>query len=122
LVIICPLSLAAADAAGLLYLVKFKAGEAGAPTTKEQAIALLDGLIVPSLTQLSQDERVVAGGIFPGAREGAFVIRAASHEAVTKMVRALPAWGVWEWQVLPLESFAHRSKLEAEVVKGLKAP
>ena len=115
------LVLVPAAAADQLYLVKFKATEAGAPVNAEQAVALLEGLIVPTLTQLSQDGRVLAGGLHPGAREGVFVIRAASHEAVTVMLRHLPAWGVWEWQVTPLESFAHRAGLEGEVVAALKA-
>jgi hypothetical protein len=112
---------ATAQGGSSLYLVEFEASEAGAPTTRDQAIELLDKTIVPSLESLSKDARVVAGGLYVGARAGAFVVNAKSHDEVTELVRALPCWGVWSWKVKPLESFSHRAGLEKKVVEGLKA-
>jgi hypothetical protein len=111
----------AAEGDSMFYLVKFEATEAGAPTTREQAIELLDKLIVPSLEKLAKDGRIRAGGLLVGARAGVFVVSAKSHDEVTEFVRALPAWGVWNWKVTPLESFAHRADLEKKVVQELRA-
>ena len=48
-------------------------------------------------------------------------VAAQSHDEVTELVRALPAWGVWGWKVTPLESFANRADLEKKVVQQLRA-
>lgn len=110
------------DAQGnMLYLVEFKATEAGAPTTREQAVALLEQLVIPSLENLAKDGKIRAGGLLVGARAGVFIVAATSHDEVTGLVRALPAWGVWGWTVTPLESFAHRANLEKKMVQQLRA-
>jgi len=111
----------AAEGDSMFYLVKFEATEAGAPTTREQAIELLDKLIVPSLEKLAKEGRIRAGGLLVGARAGVFVVSAKSHDEVTEFVRALPAWGFWNWKVTPLESFAHRADLEKKVIQELRA-
>jgi len=111
----------AAQADSMLYLVKFEATEAGTPTTREQAIELLDKLVVPSLEKLAKEGRIRAGGLLVGARAGVFVVAAKSHDEVTEFVRALPAWGFWNWKVTPLESFAHRAELEKKIVQELRA-
>ena len=112
---------AAAQGENMLYLVEFEAAEAGVPTSREQAIELLEKRIVPSLRDLEKEKRIHAGGLLVGARAGVFIVGAGSHDEVTKLVRALPAWGVWSWKVRPLESFAHRAGLEEQVVEGLRA-
>ncbi|WP_341502733.1 hypothetical protein [Gallaecimonas sp. GXIMD4217] len=104
-----------------LYLVEFEANAAGSPTSEAQAIELLETLIIPSLESLAAERRIKAGGILVGARAGAFVLSAGSHEEVTELVRALPGWGVLNWHVTPMESFSHRAELEKRVVKELKA-
>ncbi|MGZ8448350.1 MAG: muconolactone Delta-isomerase family protein [Candidatus Deferrimicrobiaceae bacterium] len=111
----------AAQGDTMLYLVEFEATEAGAPTTRDQAIELLDKLVIPTLEKLAKDGRIRAGGLLVGARAGAFVVAARSHDEVTEFVRALPAWGVMGWKVTPLESFAHRADLEKKVVQELRA-
>ncbi|MBI3089100.1 MAG: hypothetical protein HYY96_00405 [Candidatus Tectomicrobia bacterium] len=111
----------AAQGDTLLYLVEFEATEAGAPTSREQAIHLLEQLIVPSLERLAKDAKVRAGGVLVGARAGVLILAAKSHDEVTELVRALPAWGVWGWKVRPLEGFAHRADIEKKVVQQLRA-
>ncbi len=111
----------AAQGETMLYLVKFEATGAGAPTTREQAIELLDKLVVPSLERLAKEGRIRAGGLLVGARAGVFIVGAKSHDEVTGLVRALPAWGVWSWKVKPLESFTHRADLEKKMVQDLRA-
>lgn len=105
----------------MLYLVEFEATEAGAPTTRDQAVALLEQLIIPSLENLAKDGKIRAGGLFVGARAGVLIVAASSHDEVTDLVRALPAWGVWGWKVTPLESFAHRADVEKKMVRQLRA-
>ena len=97
-------SLVAAQSESMLYLVEFEATEAGAPTTQEQAIELLEKLIVPSLESLAKDGKIHAGGILVGACAGVFIVGAKSHDEVTELVRAFPAWGVWHWTVTPAEA------------------
>ena len=104
----------------MLYLVEFEATQAGAPTSREQTIELLDKLVIPTLESLGKDGKVRAGGIAVGTLAGAFVVGAMSKEEVTELVRALPAWGIMQWKVTPLETFAHRADLEKKVVQGLR--
>jgi hypothetical protein len=106
--------------ATMLYLVEFEATQAGAPTSREQTIEQLDKLVIPTLESLGKDGKVRAGGIAGGTLAGAFVVGAKSKDEVTELVRALPAWGIMQWKVTPLETFAHRADLEKQVVQGLR--
>ena len=54
----------------MLYLVEFEANEAGVPTIRQQAIELLEQMIVPSLDNLAKDSNIHAGGLDVGARAG----------------------------------------------------
>ena len=105
----------------MLYLVEFEATQAGAPTSREQTIELLDKLVIPTLESLGKDGKVRAGGIVVGTLAGAFVVEAKSKDEVSELVRALPARGIMQWKVTPLETFAHRADLEKQVVQGLRA-
>jgi hypothetical protein len=107
--------------ATMLYLVEFEATQAGAPTSREQTIELLDKLVIPTLESLGKDGKVRAGGIAGSTLAGAFVVGAKSKDEVTELVRALPAWAIMQWKVTPLETFAHRADLEKKVVQGLRA-
>jgi hypothetical protein len=107
----------------MLYLVKGVASGAGAPTTPQQAIELLEGPVIPSLAALAKhqaDGTILAGGIVVGARACVFVLESPSHEEVTNLVRNLPFWGLLEWQVTPLETFSQRATLERQQVEMLK--
>jgi hypothetical protein len=106
---------------GTLYLVEFEATQAGVPTNREQTIEQLDKLVIPTLESLGKDGKVRAGGIASGTLTGAFVIEAQSKDEVTALVRALPAWSIMQWQVTPIDSFAHRADVEKKVVQGLRA-
>lgn len=110
-----------AQDAGMLYLVEFEATDAGAPETPEQAVTLLEQLIVPSLESLAKEGRIRSGGLRVGARAGVFIVYAKSHDEVTTLVRTIPAWGVWNWEVTPLESFSHRVGLEKKMIQTLRA-
>ena len=107
--------------ATMLYLVEFEATQAEAPTSREQTIELLDKLVIPTLESLGKDGKVRAGGTVVGNLAGAIVVGAKSKDEVTELVRALPAWGIMQWKVTPLETFAHRADLEKKVVQELRA-
>jgi hypothetical protein len=107
--------------ATMLYLVEFEATQAGAPTSRAQTIELLDKLVIPTLESLGKDGKVRAGGIVVGTLAGAIVVGAKSKDEVTELVRALPAWGIMQWKVTPLETVAHRADIEKKVVQGLRA-
>jgi muconolactone delta-isomerase len=104
-----------------LYLVEFEATEAGAPTNREQKIEQLEKLVIPTIESLGKDGKVRTGGVVAGSFAGAFVVGAKSNDEVTELVRALPAQGIMQWKVTPLETFAHRVDLEKKVVEGLRA-
>ncbi|MDN5942020.1 MAG: hypothetical protein L0H94_09075 [Nitrospira sp.] len=105
---------------GLLYLVEFAATQAGAPTTPEQRAEQLEKLVIPTIESLGKDDKIRAGGIVAGALTGAFVVEAKSKDEVTALVRALPAWGIMQWQVTPIERFDQRADIEKKVVQGLR--
>jgi hypothetical protein len=105
---------------GTLYLVEFEATQAGAPTNREQTIEQLDKLVIPTLETLGKDGKVRAGGVAAGTLTGAFVIEAKSKDEVTALVQALPAWSIMQWQVTPIDTFAHRADVEKKVVQGLR--
>lgn len=104
-----------------LYLVEFEATQAGASTSREEAIEQLDKLLIPTLDSLGKDGKIRGGGIVAGTLTGAFVVEGTSKDEVTALVRALPAWGIMQWQVTPIETFAHRANVEKKVVQGLRA-
>jgi len=83
-------------------------------------IERLDKLIIPTLESLGKDAKVRAGGIAGDTLAGAFVVGAKSKDDVTEFVRALPAWGIMQWKVTPLETFARRADHEKKVVQELR--
>jgi hypothetical protein len=110
-----------ATTTNMLYLVEFEATQAGTPSSREQTIEQLDKLIIPTLESLGKDGKVRAGGIAAGTLTGAFVIEAKSKDEVTALVSALPASSIMQWQVTPIETFAHRADIEKKVVQGFRA-
>lgn len=110
-----------AAAIGTLYLVEFVATQAGAPTSPEQRIEQLEKLVIPTIESLGKEDKVRAGGVVAGTLTGAFVVEAKSKDEVTALVRALPAWGIMQWQVTPIERFAQRADIEKKVVQELRA-
>lgn len=88
-----------------------------------QAIEVLEKLILPTfdaLMKLEAEKKIVAGGLPVGDRAFVFIAEAASNDDLDKLLRSLPAWGVFKWQVTPLQTFAGRAAQEGDVVKQLK--
>lgn len=48
------------------------------------------------------------------------MVGAKPKDEVTELVHALPAWGIMQWKMTPLQTFAHRTDFEKKVVQGLR--
>ena len=80
------------------YLVEAARGPL--PPSPEQAIALLEGTIIPHfeyMIRLKAEGKILAGGIPVGDRAFVCVIEAASNDEADRIVRDMPAWGLVEW-------------------------
>ena len=107
----------------MLYLVEFETIESEPQATGgvPAAVELRERLIVPSLERLADHPMIESGGIVLGGHDGVFIIEARSHDEVFAVMRALPAWGVWDWKVTPLQSFTSRAALEKKMIQELRA-
>jgi len=89
----------------------------------EEAIPLLENLVFPSfdlLMKLESEKKILGGGIPIGDRAFVFIIEAASNEELDATLQSLPAWGILQWDVTPLHSFAGRSSQERKMVEEFK--
>lgn len=88
-----------------------------------EALAVLENGILPTfdaLINLEEKKKIIAGGLPVADRSLIFILEAASNEDADQLLRKIPAWGVLEWEVTPLQSFAGRAAQERDVVKELK--
>ena len=89
----------------------------------EEAVEILEEVVLPTfdvLMKLEAQKKIVAGGLPVGDRAFVFIVEAASNEELDRLLRSIPAWGVLEWQVTPLQSFAGRAAQERDLVKQFK--
>jgi len=103
------------------YLVSGSEGPGFA--SPEEAVEILEEVVLPTfdaLMKLEAQKKIAAGGLPVGDRAFVFIAEAASNEELDRLLRSLPAWGVLEWQVTPLQSFAGRAAQERDVVKQFK--
>lgn len=105
-----------------LFLVKTTEGP-GFASPDEVAEVLEKGILplFDKLKQLQDQKKIVAGGIPLASRTLYLIVEAKSHDEVDRMLRDLPAWGVFSWKVIPLQSINGRAAMEAEILKSLKA-
>src|SRR5258707_1100500 len=82
------------------YLVSGTWVEVGALATPEQVGQFLEQAVIPSLEMFArwEEEGRIAGGVFAGERETAFVLNAGSAEEVGQLLTSLPFWGMMKWQ------------------------
>ncbi|MDH3646029.1 MAG: muconolactone Delta-isomerase family protein [Gammaproteobacteria bacterium] len=114
---ICVSGPAAAD----LFLVKTADGPGFAGP--DQAIEVLEKGILPTfaaLAELKAKKKIVAGGLPVGSRTLYLIIEADSNDEVDRILRGLPAWGVFSWKVMPLQSLEGRAEMERQILKSLK--
>lgn len=101
--------------------MKYLVTGSGGPgfSSPEEAADILEEEILPTfeaIMKLERTGRILAGGLPVGERSFVFIAEAASNEDLDKMLRAIPAWGVFDWQVTPLQSFAGRAEIERAFV------
>ena len=104
------------------YLVEGGCGPL--PPSPEQAIALLEGTVIPHfeyMIRLKAEGKILAGGIPIGDRAFVFIIEAASNDEADRIVRDMPAWGLLEWKVTALQSVEARAEMERKVVQTLRS-
>ena len=104
------------------YLVEGARGPL--PSSPEQAIALLEGTVIPHfehVIRLKAEGKMLAGGVPVGDRAFVFIIEAASNDEADRIVRDMPAWGLLEWKVTPLQSVEARAEMERKAVQALKS-
>jgi len=92
-------------------------------TSKEEELAVLQEGIIPSfeaLEKLEQKGTILAGGLPLGERALVFIMEASSNEEADQILRDLPCWGVFDWEVSPILSFGKRSKEENANVSKIK--
>jgi len=104
-----------------LYLVSGSGGP-GFKSPKEIIMVLEKGILptFEALAKLQKDKKILAGGLPVGDRAFVFIVKASSNHEVDMMLRQLPAWGVLNWEVTPLESFGGRESQERAILKQLK--
>ena len=103
------------------YLVSGSEGPGFA--SPEEAVEILEEVVIPTfdaLMKLEAQKKIAAGGLPVGDRAFIFIVEAASNEELDRLLRSIPAWGVLEWHVTPLQSFAGRAAQERDVVKEFK--
>jgi hypothetical protein len=102
------------------YLVSASEGPGFA--TPEETLKTLEDEVLPlfeSLMRLESEKKILAGGVPLGDRALVFIVEAASHEEVDRMLRVLPMWGMFKWDVIALQTFAGRVAHERELVQRL---
>jgi hypothetical protein len=105
--------------------MKYLVTGSGGPgfTSPEEALEVLEKGILPTfdaLLKLQADKVLLAGGLPVGDRALIFILEASSHDEVDRILRDLPAWGVLQWKVKPLQSIEGRAKKEQAIVKELR--
>lgn len=113
--------LVAAPASADLYLVTTSEGPGFA--SPDEVAEVLENGILPTfamLTRLKADKKIIAGGLPAGSRRLYLMVEAASHDEVDRMLRDLPAWGVFSWKVTALQSIEGRASIEKDILKSLK--
>ena len=89
----------------------------------EETAAVLENGILPTfeaLLALEREGTIVAGGLPAADRAFVFIAEADDNDAIDRMVRDLPAWGVLDWTITPLQTFAGRAAVERTVLERLR--
>lgn len=108
----------------MLYLVTGENIENSPGNDPKQLAQMIETAIIPSLeamSKLQKDGKIVAGGLYAGARKGVAIVNAKSNEEVSQIVRSLPFWGLLYWTVTPLESFEEGVKGNQDMLKQAKS-
>jgi hypothetical protein len=105
------------------YLVEATRGPL--PASPEQMVALLEETVIPHfdyMIRLRTEGKILAGGLPVGDRAFVCIIEAASNDEADRLVRDMPAWGLLDWKVTPLQSIEARAEMERKVVTDVEGP
>jgi hypothetical protein len=92
-------------------------------STPEEARLVLKDMILPGfevLMKLEKKGKILAGGLPVGERSFVFIAEASTNEELDQMLRSIPFWGVLEWEVIPLQTFAGRASMERAFLDKMK--
>ncbi len=106
------------------YLVTTEASTDLGLLPPQQMAQLLEQVITPSIeaiVKLEKEKKILAGGIPVGSRTGVFIVEAASHDELDQLLLSLPLWGLYNFNVTPLESFQARLAQQGPMLERLKA-
>ena len=105
------------------YLVTFESVEPGPLLPPQQVVGLIRSVVLPTQEVLArlESEGKVRGGVTAGARAGAFILDADSHDEANQIVQSLPAWGIVKMELTPLVSFETRREHDQQVLERLEA-
>ncbi len=105
------------------FLVTMEHIDSGEPAMPKEMAALLENAVLPSIKTLGEWQKAgkAMGGVLAGRRGAAFIVDADSHEQLGDLLRTLQIWGVCDIDIVPLESFDHRLKVDGEMAKQLKS-
>jgi len=103
------------------YLVS--AAEKAGYTFPEETLPALENRVLPAfetLIRLEAQKKILAGGIPVGERALVFIVEAASHDEVDRLLRSLPVWSALKWNVAALQTFEGRAAQEREFAQRLR--
>ena len=105
------------------YLVTFESVEAGPLMPPQQVPGLLRGMVFPTQEALAklESEGKIRGGVTAGARSGAFILDADSHDEANQIVQSLPSWGIVKMELTPLQSFESRHQQDQRFLERMEA-
>ena len=105
------------------YLVTFESVDAGPLLPPQQIPGLLRNLVLPTEEALVklESEGKIRGGVTAGARAGAFILDAESHDEANQILQSLPSWGIVKMDLTPLLSFEARREQDQQVLERLEA-
>lgn len=102
------------------YLV-YATGGPGFKSPQEEHEILVKGIMptFDALLALEEKKVIKAGGLPVGERAFVFIIEASSNDEADRIVRDIPAWGVFNWKIKPLQSIKGRAMKERAVIETL---
>ncbi len=106
------------------YLVTTEASTDLGLLPPQQMAQMLEQVITPSIeaiVKLEKEKKILAGGIPVGSRSGVLIVEAASNDELDRLLLSLPLWGLYNFNVTPLESFQSRLAQQGPMLERLKA-
>ena len=108
----------------MLYIVRTDNFAFDPTMPPQQAAAMVENLVVPTLErliQLKSEGKVLVAGTPAGHKSIYFVADAASHDEVTQLVDSLPLWPIHQWEITPLLDVEGQLTIVRELLAHLKS-